>query len=240
VVLHFHPGGFIMGSPIIRDGRNRMVARAVHCMVVSVEYRLAPEAPFPAALDDGYAALRWVRASCAELGGDPARIAVAGESAGGGVAAAVVQLAHDRGDSPVLLQLLTYPMLDDRVGASLSAAPSCGEFVWTRESNQFAWAALLGEHYGERTLPRYAAPGRREELAGLPPTFIAVGAIDLFAEEDIGFARRLLRAGVATELHVFPGAFHGFDSTPGAWSTQAYIELYLAALRRAFAQPSGV
>lgn len=236
VVLHFHPGGFIMGSPRIRDTRNRQVARAAQCMIVSVEYRLAPEAPFPAALNDGYAALLWVHREGKAVSADPERIVIAGESAGGGVAAAVAQLARDRGEVPLLMQLLTYPMLDNRVGATVAAADCCGEFVWTQKLNQFAWSALLGEDHPGRELPPYAAPGRRGDLAGLPPTFIAVGAIDLFAEEDIDFARRLLRAGVPMELHVFPGAFHGFDSVPGTWATNTYLDLCVAALRRAFAR----
>lgn len=236
VLLHFHPGGYIMGVPEMRDTRNRQIALAVNCIIVSVRYRLAPEAPFPAALEDGYAALCWVHKEAGSLSADPQRIAVCGESAGGGLAASIAQMAHDKGDILLLMQVLTYPMLDNRTGSTIAAAKSCGEFVWTPQSNRFAWTSLLGEDHVDRELPPYAAPGRRADLAGLPPTFIAVGAIDLFAEEGIDYASRLLHAGVPTQLHVFPGAFHGFDSIPGAWGSDTYLDLYVSALSRGFAR----
>jgi acetyl esterase/lipase len=233
VLLHFHGGGHVMGAPSIRDARSRYLARTVECAVVSVQYRLSPENPFPAALDDAYAALAWVHANTAELGVDGTRIAIAGESAGGGLAASLAQLARDRAEISIALQLLSYPMLDNRTGRSIDRGGHSGEFIWNAESNRFAWDALLGNDHPVDDPRPYAVPGRCMDLSGLPPTFIAVGALDLFAEEDLDYARRLVHAGVPTELHLYPGAFHAFDSAPGAWSAQSFQSHQLSALRRA-------
>lgn len=233
VVLHFHPGGYIMGGPFMRDARNRFLAKAVGCVIASVVYRLAPEHPYPAALEDAYTALSWLHADGARFGADTTRIAISGDSAGGGLAAALAQMAHDKGEIPILFQVLTYPMLDNRSGSAIDRGAFVGQYMWSGEANRFAWQALLGEDHPEQDPRPYAVPAHRAELAGLPPAFIAVGALDLFAEEDIDYARRLLRAGVPTELHVYPGAFHGFDSIPDSWSTDSYVAQLVAALKRA-------
>ena len=205
-------------------------------LVASVDYRLAPERPFPAGLTDCHAALRWLHAHAEERGVDPARIAVGGDSAGGGLAAALVQLAHDRGEVPVAFQLLVYPMLDDRT--VLEADDDGTEhFVWSRRSNRFGWTAYLGHEPTVESAPEYAAPARREDLSGLPPAWIGVGDLDLFHAEDLAYAARLRAAGVACEVHEVPGMYHGADvlhafRTP---LTADFLERMIAALRRATA-----
>jgi acetyl esterase/lipase len=235
VYLHVHGGGYILGAPDQNDGVSRTTAAELDCVVASVDYRLAPETRWPGALEDCYAALTWVHANAQALGVDPARIAIGGESAGGGHAAALAIHARDRGEIPICLQLLDSPMLDDRTGATSDPHPYCGEFVWTPASNRFGWSALLGVAAGGPDVPAGAVPARQQNLVGLPPTFIVVGAIDLFLEESLEYARRLTRAGVATELHVIPGAFHGFGiAGEQAPQVQSMMRLRRDALRRAF------
>jgi acetyl esterase/lipase len=235
--LHFHGGGFVIGMPELNDGSNRMLAAELGCIVASVDYRLAPETRFPGALEDGYAALAWLNAEADALGVDRARIAIGGESAGAGHAARLAILARDRGASPICLQLLDSPALDDRTGSVMKSHPYCGEFVWTATSNRFGWSALLGVEAGSAEVPTDAVPARIEDLSGLPPCFIAVGALDLFLEESVEYTRRLIRAGVPTELHIIPGAFHGFAVAGGdAPQVVALFRLQRDALARAFGQ----
>jgi acetyl esterase/lipase len=238
--LHIHGGGYIMGQPEMTDARNRLLAREIGCVVVSVDYRLAPETAFPGAVEDCYAALRWLHAQATDLGVDPGRIAIGGESAGGGLAAALALLARDRGEVPLAFQLLIYPMLDDRTGTTVEPSPMVGEFGWNSGSNRFGWASLLGREPGGADASPYAAAARAEDLAGLPPAHIAVGTLDLFLEENIEYARRLMRAGVPTELHVYPGAYHGFQGVaPEARISKAFVADYFAALKLALAARSG-
>lgn len=234
-VLHMHPGGFVFGAPEMSDMRNRRLALDLDCLVVSVDYRLAPETRFPGAVEDCYAALLWLQANAAGLGADPGRFAVLGESAGGGLAAALSLLARDRGEVRIGYQSLIYPMLDDRTAIAPDRNPYTGGFVWTAASNKFGWSALLGEPPGARHVPPYAAAARAEDLSGLPPAFIAVGALDLFLEENIEYGRRLLRAGVPAELHIYPGAFHGFDRAGAAQISRTFMRDWQDALRRHFA-----
>lgn len=231
-VLHLHGGGYIGGSAKIMMDANQRLAVEVGCVVVSVDYRLAPETPHPGPIEDCYAALKWLHDNASALGMDASRIAVAGESAGGGLAAALALLARDRGEVAIVHQHLIYPMLDDRTCVA-DRHPFAGEFVWSPASNRFGWSSLLGHEPGGEGVSPYAAAARAEDLAGLPSAFISVGALDLFAEEDIDYARRLLRAGVPTELHVYPGAYHGFDLAADAQVTQRAQENSLSALRRA-------
>jgi acetyl esterase/lipase len=231
-ILHIHGGGYVMGSADMASAANAETAAAVGCLVVSVDYRLAPETPHPGPLDDCMAALRWLHDEAAALGVDPRRIAVAGESAGGGLAAALALRARDLGGLPIAFQCLTYPMLDDRTCARPSS-PLVGEFVWTAESNRFGWRALLGCEPGGDAVSPYAAAARAGDLSGLPPAFLAVGTLDLFLEEDVDYALRLTRAGVHAELHVYPGAFHGFPLVPGTRLARTAERDRIDALKRA-------
>lgn len=235
VVFHIHGGGFLFGTAELGDARNRAWAKALGAVLVSIDYRLAPEHPYPAALDDCYAVLRWLHADGSGLGIDADRIAIRGESAGGGLTAALCLLARDRGGPKIAFQLLIYPMLDDRTGTVGKANPFTGQFVWNAASNAFGWSSWLGRPAGSADVPPLAAPARAADLAGLPPTMIATAALDMFVDENLDYATRLIRAGVPTEVYVAPGAFHGFETmVPDAVVSRNFTERCLDALRRAF------
>jgi acetyl esterase/lipase len=209
-VLYLHGGGMIVGSVPIFDGPvSRYVARTGVPML-SVEYRLAPEHPHPTPVEDAYAGLVWLAANAAELGIDPGRIAVMGDSAGGGLAAGVTILSRDRGGPPVARQLLIYPMLDDRTTTpDLYIAPFAG---WSYDDNITAWNALLGTGHEQRAVDPSAAPGRLADATGLPPAYIEVGQLDVFRDEGIRYALTLSRAGVPVEFHLHPGVPHEYDA----------------------------
>lgn len=230
-IYHIHGGGFVAGSTREVEFWVRPFARELGCAVVSIEYRLAPEHSYPAALDDCQAGLAWTFDHAAELGIDPQRIGVMGESAGGGLAAALALLVRDRGEHRLAFQLLTYPMLDDRTCVR-STLPHLGEFIWTRHNNQFGWSALLGSEPGGGNVSAYAAPARAESLAGLPPTYIDTAGLDLFFEENLAYAARLADHGVPLEFHVWPGAFHGFDLVGEARVSRAARAAKFTALQR--------
>lgn len=232
-VLWIHGGGYVTGSLELESPITQQLAGATPCVVVTPEYRLAPEHPYPAALEDCYAVLRWLVAEADALGIDAGRLAVAGASAGGGLAAALALLARDRGEFRLTFQMLIYPMLDDRNVAPASAAVP-DSLLWSRAANRFGWQSYLGREPGADDVSPYAAPARATTLAGLPPAYISVGSADLFLDEDVAYATRLLAAGVPTELHVFPGAYHGFENIApdAALSKQAVAERD-AALQRA-------
>ncbi|HUD28900.1 MAG TPA: alpha/beta hydrolase [Novosphingobium sp.] len=236
-IFHIHGGGHVAGTAAELEFLHHPLVDDLGCVLVSVDYRLSPEAPFPAAIEDCYAALGWVFAHAGELGIDAARIGVMGESAGGGLAAALALLARDRGEHALAFQHLVYPMLDDRTCTAADPHPFAGEFVWHAANNRFGWAALLGREPGGADVSPYAAPARATDLSGLPPTFIATGALDLFVDEDMDYARRLMRAGVPTELHVYPGAFHAFDIFGDAPVSAAARRDSRAALARALKGP---
>ncbi|MBJ6120855.1 alpha/beta hydrolase [Sphingomonas mollis] len=230
-IYHIHGGGYVAGAAKDLEFRHRPLAAELGCVIVSVDYRLAPETVFPGAIEDCYAGLAWTHANAPDLGIDPARIGVMGESAGGGLAAALALMARDRGGPAIAFQHLTYPMIDDRTCVKPPHAHA-GEFIWTSHNNRFGWAALLGQEPGGDGISPYAAAARAEDLAGLPPTFLMSGALDLFVDEDIEYARRLIAAGIATELHVHPGAFHGFDLMAGPGVANRAHAMRLDALRR--------
>lgn len=232
--LHMHGGGFVGGKVDQSAAAYQALAVACGCLIVSVDYRLAPEARFPGALEDNYAALRWLYGNASKLGIDRKRIAIGGESAGGGHAAMLAIAARDRGEFPIAFQLLIYPMLDDRTGSSVEVPPHVGRILWNSASNRYGWGALLGQAPGSPKVPYGSVPARMENLEGLPPAFIAVGGLDLFVAEDIAYASRLNAAGVPAELLVVPGAFHGFDAlVPNARVSKQFRAATLAALKRA-------
>ena len=204
-----HGGGYIFGSYDAEDGRFDDWVQQFGCAGASIEYRLAPEEPYPAAVEDSYAALKWLHEHASELGVDAGRIGIGGASAGAGLAAGLALLVRDRAEFEVAFQLLIYPMLDDRQATTSSGweVP-----VWGPAANTLGWRAYLGGLYGSDEVPAYAAPARAASLEGLPPALIAVGTLDGFVDEDIEYAKRLNHAGVPVELHVYPGGAHGFDS----------------------------
>jgi acetyl esterase/lipase len=212
-VLYLHGGGMILGLEHLGrvfDLAVREYVAASGVPMLMVDYRLAPEHPDPTPVQDCYAALRWLAGNAALLGVDPARIAVMGDSAGGGLAAGVSLMARDRGGPAIAQQLLIYPMLDDRVHPP---DPQLLPFLtWTYDDNITGWAALLGKRAGTDDVSPYAAPARATDLAGLPATYIDIGDLDIFRDEDITYARRLADAGVATELHLHPGCPHAFET----------------------------
>ncbi len=231
-IFHMHGGGYVVGDTAALEPIHLSLAAAAGCCIVSVEYRLAPETHFPGAIEDCYAALSWLFAQAGSLGVDGTRIGVMGESAGGGLAAALALLARDRREHKLTFQHLIYPMLDDRTCVTRSPHPFAGEFLWTPDNNAFGWSSLLGVAPGTPDVSPYAAAARATDLSGLPPTFISTGALDLFVEEDMEYARRLIRAGVPVEMHVYAGAYHAFDVLTNAPIAAAAKRDSLAALRR--------
>ncbi|MFG2357211.1 alpha/beta hydrolase [Streptomyces sp. NPDC048521] len=211
VIYHVHGGGMMTGTN--RTGVTEALAwaRDLGAVVVSVEYRLAPEHPYPAPVEDVYAGLLWTAGHVEEIGGDPDRIVVAGASSGGGLTAALALLTRDRQGPRPLGQLLMYPMLDDR-NDTVSGHQMVGLGAWDRTANETAWTALLGDRRGGPDVPPYAAPARATDLSGLPPAFLDVGSAETFRDEVVGYASRIWQAGGAAELHVWPGGFHGFDA----------------------------
>ncbi|MEI6710321.1 MAG: alpha/beta hydrolase [Actinomycetota bacterium] len=237
-IFHIHGGGYVRGSTAELSPVHRRLALEANCVIVSVDYRLAPETRFPGAIEDCYAALGWVIANVDELGIDASRLGVMGESAGGGLAAALALLVRDRGEYTLAFQHLIYPMLDDRTCVAVDPHPYVGHFIWTPKSNLFGWSSLLGVPPGSPEVSPYAAAARADNLAGLPPAYIATGGLDLFLEEDMEYARRLMRHGVTVELHVYPGAYHVFDVAPDAHVAMNARRDSLAALKRALCPAS--
>ena len=232
-LLNIHGGGYVAGAPEMQDAQNARFAADLGLVVVSPDYRLAPETRNLGAVEDCYATLAWMVEGAADLGIDPRRIAVGGESAGGGLAAALSLLARDRKQYPIAFQHLIYPMIDDRPTRSGLSASGVGRHVWTREANAFGWSCLLGDLHGKADVSPYAAAARADDLSGLPPAFIACGALDFFVDENLAYARRLVHAGVPTELHLYPGAPHGFTLMEGANSCRRFQLDSVAALRHA-------
>ena len=233
-LLHIHGGGMVIGSARSMQQAPSGMAAALGIPVASVEYRLAPEHPFPAPQQDCYAALQWLAASADELGIDAARIGITGESAGGGLAAATALMARDLGGPALAAQFLTYPMLDHRTGSEACpyGNPVTGEFVWTRAHNRFGWACLQGDYAADDERKGWFSPALAEDLSGLPQTWIGTGSLDLFLDEDLGYALRLVKAGVPVELHSYPGAIHAFNAIAEAPTAKAFTRDLLGAMAR--------
>ena len=238
-VLYIHGGGFVVGNVEAEHGGCVRICADVGAVVVSVEYRLAPEHPYPAGVEDCYAALIWMHGAVGDLGVDASRIAVMGSSAGGGLSAAVALLARDRGEPPLCFQFLGIPELDDRL-----ETPSMRAFtdtpVWHRASAVLSWRYYLGPLAGQAEIPIYAAPARATDLSGLPPAYVSTCEYDPLRDEGIDYAARLMRAGVSTELHCFPGTWHGSSMIVGAAVSQRAGRETMAVLSKALAAPAPV
>jgi acetyl esterase/lipase len=223
-----HGGGYVIGNYSMDDTVFDRYCTDFGCVGVSVEYRLAPETPYPGPLEDCYQGLVWTFAHSEELSIDPTRIGIRGESAGGGLAAGLALLARDRAEVDVAFALLECPMLDDR---QITPSSQCDDLrVWSRESNAFGWRSYLGDLYGTDGVPVYAAAARATDLRGLPPTFVIAGGADGFRDEDIQYATRLGQAGVPTDLAVIAGAPHGvriFEGTAPARRWAAAVSEWL-------------
>lgn len=228
-ILYLHGGGMVFGNRFGGVQAYLPFAKSHGAVVVTVDYRLAPEHPDPIPVEDGFAALSWIVEHAGELGIDPARMIVAGQSAGAGLAAGVCLLARERHGPPVAAQVLVSPMLDDRDDTD-SAHQIDGIGVWDRTSNVTGWAALLGDRRGGSEVSVFAAPGRAEDLADLPPAFISVGSAEVFRDEAVAYASRLWSCGGSAELHVWPGGFHGFEN----FAPAARITASAAAARDAW------
>jgi acetyl esterase/lipase len=211
VLYNIHGGGMILGHARSQELLDLLgLAKELELAVVSVEYRLAPEHPHPAPVEDCYAGLAWVAENAAELGIDPERLVITGASAGGGLAASTVLLARDRSGPAIAGQMLLCPMIDDR-NDTPSARQMVGVGVWDRGSNELGWTSLLGDAKGGPDVSPYAAAARATDLSGLPPAFLDVGSAETFRDEVVTYASRIWQAGGQAELHVWPGGFHGFD-----------------------------
>jgi acetyl esterase/lipase len=211
-IYHTHGGGMVSGDRFSALAQVLPWVIEHDAVLVTVEYRLAPEFPDPYPVEDCYAGLLWTAEHAAGLGIDTDRLIIAGQSAGGGLAAGVALMARDRRGPALAGQVLIYPMLDDR-NRTVSSAQMEGVGVWDRDSNVMGWTALLGERCGTDRVSVYAAPARATDLGGLPPAFIDCGSAEVFRDEDVAYATALWQAGVQAELHVWPGGFHGFDLT---------------------------
>ena len=232
VLVWMHGGGYVIGKPEMDDRICSRFVEELGIIAVSVDYRLAPQHPFPTGLEDCYAALKWVKAHAAQLGADEKRIGIGGGSAGGGLAAALAQLAYDRHEVVPIFQLLVYPMLDDRT-ILRAEIDDRSNITWSQDSNRYGWKSYLGKHFGKEDVPECAVPARRADLSGLPPAWIGVGALDIFCDEDTAYAQRLQGCGIECELKVVPGAFHGFDVfDPAIPLIQEFQQSQIAALKK--------
>ncbi|MEV1246233.1 alpha/beta hydrolase [Nonomuraea sp. NPDC050022] len=238
-ICYIHGGGMVAGSIDGDDAKAVELARATGCVVVSVEYRLAPENPYPAAVDDCFAALLWIAESRQELRIDPHRLALYGPSAGGCLAAATALLARDRGGPEIAYLMLVSPMLDDRPSTP-SNRTNTGFGAWSREANLQTWQAFLGRDFGTDRVSPYAAPARADDLTGFPPLYVDIGDLDLFRDEAMDFAQRLMWAGVPVELHVYPGGIHGGENIAPEAELSVRVRSYRhsALRRRLFAHAS--
>jgi len=227
--LHIHGGGMIVGAPEHTDERCARICNTFGITVLSTSYRLAPENPYPAALHDCYAALSYLHSLAKTLDIDTTHIAIGGESAGGGLAASLAIFARDQGEYAICHQQLVFPMIDNRTGAAdYEIDPNLGEFIWTRENNQYGWASYLGDTPVEKAI----IPARTESLAGLPPAWIGVGDLDLFFTENKRYAQSLIDADISITFDVYRGAPHGFYLAPESNLSRIFEIDFMNALAR--------
>ena len=233
-IYNIHGGGMVMGTADQSNSQLWRLANEQDAIVVSVDYRLAPEAPYPAALEDCQAGLRWLHSNAGSLGIDPRRIVVVGESAGAGLATSLALLERDKAGPPIRALVLTYPMLDHRTGSAADpySNPTTGQWIWSRQANEAGWRMLQASYDLADVETGYFSAGRATRLERLPETFIGVGALDLFLDECVDFALRLSRAGVAVEAHLYAGAPHGFDLVADAGVAMSAASDRGRALRR--------
>ncbi|MEW8987389.1 MAG: alpha/beta hydrolase [Bacillus sp. (in: firmicutes)] len=234
VLLWIHGGGYILGSIDDNDDLCMSFVKEAQCVVVSVDYRLAPEHPYPAPIEDCYAALKWIADHAEALNIDPNRIGVAGASAGGGLTAALTLLARDRQYPSICFQMPLYPMIDHQ-----NNTPSANEikegFVWNQKTNEAGWKMYLGELYDTEKIPAYAAPARAEDYRNLPYTYTCVGQLDPFRDETLTYVTKLAQAGVDVEFHLYPGAYHGFEAiNPTADVSVRAMNEYIQAVKKGF------
>ncbi|UHA73740.1 alpha/beta hydrolase [Paenibacillus sp. 481] len=233
-MLWIHGGGYVLGHPDMDDALCERFVQAANCIVVSVDYRLAPEHPYPAAIDDCYAGLTWMTDEAESLGIDVGRIAIAGASGGGGLTAALALMARDKGGPALIFQMPLYPMIDNRNVTASSHEITAQNATWNRTNNVEAWRMYLGKHSDDSVISPYAVPARADSLAGLPPTYTCVGQLDLFRDETIEYVTRLAQAGVDVEFHLYPGCFHVFEVfVPQAEVSQRASQSYIDAMARA-------
>jgi len=234
VLLWIHGGGYIIGSIDDNDDLCVQIVEAAQCVVVSVDYRLAPEHPYPAPLEDCYSALKWIADHASDLQVDVNKIGVAGASAGGGLTAGLTLLARDRAYPSICFQMPLYPMIDDR-----NNTPSANEIkegmIWNQQTNEFGWTCYLGDLHGQANVPIYATPARAEDYSNLPYTYTCVGQLDPFRDETLSYVTKLAQAGVDVEFHLYPGAYHGFESlNPQSELAQQVIHEYVNAVKIGF------
>lgn len=235
LLLFIHGGGYVLGLVEGSHPSSVRTADEVQCMVASVDYRLAPETRAPGQVEDCYAVLAELHQKAAKWGIDTSRVAVGGESAGGGLAAALALKVRDKGEYRFCFQQLIYPMLDDRTCTRTDISEHVGHHIWTAEANYFGWKSLLGEEPGGKDVSLYTSAARATDLSGLPPAYISVGTLDLFVDENISYAQRLMAAGVPVELHVYPRAYHGYELSYEADVSMRSEAERRHALARAFA-----
>ncbi|MCQ3016324.1 alpha/beta hydrolase [Pseudomonas tremae] len=239
-ILYIHGGGFVLGSPEMADDYLAELAIELQAIVVAVDYRLAPEHPFPIPLEDCHAALEWTFCNGPKLNIDIRNVVIMGHSAGGGLAAALAILARNTATHEIGGLVLIYPMLDHRTGSpdSSSPNPTTGTLSWSRQANHFCWECLRGSYALNDDRATLFSPALADDLSGLPATFICVGALDLFLEEDLAFGLTLSRSGVPVELHVYQGVPHMFDQLPGEQTRQATQDITRALGRMIAANPA--
>jgi acetyl esterase/lipase len=231
-IVYMHAGGMILGSKLFGIQGTFEWIKQLDAIVISVEYRLAPEHPDPAPIEDCYAALKWVSEHVSELGIDPSKLLVAGNSAGAGLAAGLALLARDRRGPKIFAQCLIYPMLDDRM-TTVSSLQFADEGTWSGKNNLYAWNALLAGRRGATDVSIYAAPARAKDLSGLPPAWVDVGGNELFRDENVIYASRLAEFGIPVELHVWPGGWHAFDTNaPNTALSNACLQARMTWFKR--------